>query len=120
MSAAARTMIAFAVYIAITGATLLVAPNALLALVGLPPTQEIWLRVLGMQIVVVAYYYYRASVSEATGFFRATVLGRTAMGVFLTGLAVTGMTGPALVLFGLLEFAGAIWTGLALRSSSAH
>jgi|SRR5688572_19799867 hypothetical protein len=117
MSRAARTIVGFGIYMALTGLTLVIAPNVLLELLGLPPTTEAWLRILGMFMIIVAYYYYRTAVSEATEFFRATVHGRTTMALFLTGLAVTGMTGSVLVLLGLVELAGAVATALALRSS---
>lgn len=118
MSSAARTIVAFGLYMALVGAILVAVPNVLLTLVGLPPTAEAWIRVLGMFMVIVAYYYYRTALSEATEFFRATVYGRTAMALFLTGLAVSGMTGPVLVLFGLAELAGAVATALALRGGT--
>jgi hypothetical protein len=118
MSPPARTLVAFALYMTAVGAILVVSPNTLLALVRLPSTSEIWIRVLGMFMIIVSYYYYRTAVSEATAFFRATVYGRIAMALFLTGLAVAGMAGPVLVLFGLAELAGAAATALALRSSS--
>ena len=120
MTAAAKTVVAFAVYMAVTGVILLASPNTMLALVGLPLTDEVWLRVLGMFMIIVSYYYYRAAVSELTAFFRATVIGRTTMAMFLAGLALTGMGGGVLALFGLAELAGAVATGLALRTSAAR
>lgn len=116
MSRAAKTIVGFGVYMALIGVILVLAPNALLGLVGLPRTDEVWLRVLGMFMVIMSYYYYRTAVSESTAFFRATVRGRTVMALFLTGLAVTGVTGWVLILFGLAELAGAVATALALRA----
>ena len=69
-------------------------------------------------MVVVLYYYWRIAVSEATDVMRATVYGRTCMALFLTALAVTGMAGPVLVLFGLAELAGAVATALALKADA--
>lgn len=116
MSNPARTIVAFAIYMALTGLTLLASPNILLGRLGLPLTDEPWIRVLGMFMVIVAYYYYRSAQSEVTGFFRATVAGRTLMGIFLVVLALTG-TGLVLILFALGEWIGAGATWLALRSS---
>lgn len=117
MSRAARTIVVFGIYMALVGAILVVAPNVLLTILGLPSTDEPWIRILGLFMVVVAYYYYRAAASEATAFFRATVHGRTVMALFL---AVLGMSGArVLILFGAAELTGAIATALALRARPA-
>ena len=100
----------------LTGLILVVSPNTLLGVLGLPLTEDPWIRVLGMFMIAVSYYYYRSAQSEATEFFRATVLGRTAMGLFLSWLAFTS-TGLVLLLFALGEWLGAAATWLALRSS---
>ena len=117
MSTAARTIVAFAIYMALVGVILVVAPNLLLTLLRLPPTDEPWIRILGLMMVIVSYYYWRAAASEATAFFQATVHGRTAMAVFLVLLGITGAR--ILVLFGMAELAGAVATALALRAQSA-
>lgn len=117
MSKAAKTIVGFGIYMAVTGVILLATPNTLLGILGLPLTHEPWIRLLGMFMVIVGYYYYRTAVSEATGFFRATIHGRTAIGFFLIWLGLTG-AGLVLVLFALGEWAGAFATWLALRSSA--
>ena len=115
MSRAARTIVGFGIYMALTGIVLLASPNSLLAILRLPLTHEPWIRLLGMFMVIVSYYYYRTAVSEATGFFRATIHGRTAIGFFLVWLGLTG-AGCVLILFALAEWAGAFATWTALRS----
>jgi hypothetical protein len=118
MSSAAKTMVAFGVYMALVGAILAAYPNALLGLLGLPPTEEVWLRILGLFMVIVAYYYYVGARSEATAFFRATVAGRAVMAIFLAFLGLSGAAGTVLVLFGGAELLGAVATGMALRSAA--
>lgn len=117
MSNAARTIVAFAIYMALVGAVLVAAPNVLLGVLGLPATSEPWIRILGLMTVIMSYYYWRAAASEATAFFQATVAGRTAMAAFLVLLGVTGAR--VLVLFGMAELAGAVATALALRAQSS-
>jgi uncharacterized membrane protein len=116
MSIAAKTIIGFGIYMGLTGLTLAVAPNTLFGLLGLPPTSEPWVRILGVFMMIVSYYYYRAAQSEATGFFHATVHGRITIGLYLVYLGVTGV-GLVLVLFAVGEWIGAIATWLALRSA---
>jgi hypothetical protein len=116
MSKAAKTIVGFAIYMALTGLVLIVSPNTLFAILRLPLTQEPWIRLLGMFMIIVSYYYYRTALSEAQEFFRATVHGRTVIGFFLVYLACTGAGWP-LILFACGEWLGAILTWLALRSS---
>jgi hypothetical protein len=118
MSKAAKTIVGFAIYMALTGLVLIVSPNTLLGILRLPLTQEPWIRLLGMFMVIVSYYYYRTALSEAREFFRATVHGRTVIGFFLVWLGLTSV-GWVLVLFALGEWAGALLTWLALRSPVA-
>jgi hypothetical protein len=116
MSKAAKTIIGFAVYMTLTGLVLIISPNTLFAILGLPLTDEPWIRLLGMFMIVVSYYYCRTAQSEAQEFFRATVHGRAAMGLFLVYLACTG-AGGVLILFACGEWLGAALTWFALRSS---
>jgi hypothetical protein len=44
MSSSARSIYFFGIYIACLGALLIFLPNALLGLVNLPPTEEVWIR----------------------------------------------------------------------------
>jgi hypothetical protein len=112
-------MIGFGIYMAATGLVLAVAPNVLLPLLGLPPTDEPWIRLLGAFMIVVAYYYYRCAIAEQVAFFRATVHGRMAIAIFLLGLAVV-LPATVLVLFAAMEVAGALVTARALGSSAGR
>lgn len=115
MSKAAKTIFAFGIYMAVTGIVLVISPNTLLGILGLPLTNEPWIRLLGFFMIMVGYYYYRTAQSEATGFFRATIHGRTMIGFFLVWLGLTG-SGLILVLFAAGEWIGASATWLALRA----
>jgi uncharacterized membrane protein len=114
MSTAAKTIIVFGIYMAVTGLILVVSPNTLFNIIGLPPTDEPWVRILGMFMMIVAYYYYRTVQSENEAFFRATIHGRTTIGFFLVYLALTG-AGMVLILFAVGEWIGAALTWWALR-----
>ncbi len=116
MSKAAKTIIGFAIYMTLTGIPLVLAPNLLLGILRLPLTDEPWIRLLGMFMIIVSYYYYRAAKSEAVEFFHATVHGRTTIGFFMIWLGLT-QAGWVLALFALGEWLGAAITWFALRSS---
>jgi hypothetical protein len=54
---------------------------------------------------------------ELTPFFKASVYARPAVIVCFAAFVLLGMARPVLIFFGLIDLLGAIWTGLALRSS---
>lgn len=115
MSPAAVSMLVFGVYMASEAAILLVAPNILFSLFGLPLTQEVWPRVVGIALAVFAYYYIRAAFQEITAFFVISTQGRVIQFVLFTGLVVAGLGQPTLLLFSGIELASGLWTWFALK-----
>lgn len=115
MGSSAFTIKAFGVYILLTGWGLLLTPGLILGLFGFAPTTEIWIRVLGALAIVLGYYYWACGAAGAAAFFRATVRGRIAFCVLCVGLVATAGAPWPLLLFGVVDLAGAAWTHLALR-----
>jgi hypothetical protein len=120
MSAPARTVAMFSVYLFITGLSFLFIPNVVLPLFGFQATTEVWIRVLGLLVMIVGSYYLYCARCEFRPFLRATVLGRVAFCMGLVTLALFDAGGPMLVLFGSVDLAGALWTGLSLRAESSN
>ena len=116
MSNAAKSIFAFGIYLAGSGAILVVTPNTLFAVLGLPSTSEVWVRVVGVLTLVLAFYFIQAARNELTDFFRWTVYARLSVMVFFTAFVLVGFVGPVLILFGAVDLLGAIWTSWALRS----
>ena len=117
MSKAAKSVFTFGVYIIIAGFFLLIIPNFVLEFHGLKPTSEIWIRVVGMLITILGFYYILCARQELTYFFKLTVYGRASIIVFFSIFVLLNLTKWPLILFGLIDFAGAAWTALALRTS---
>jgi hypothetical protein len=117
MSPAARSVLVFSIYLDVLGLVLIVAPNLLLSLFRIAETNEVWIRVVGMLVLILGYYYWTAARHELTAMLRATVVGRTAVLVFFVAYAVAGLGPATLVLFGVIDVLGAAWTGAALRAS---
>jgi len=118
MSYGAKTVFVFGIYLVVLGITLIALPNLLLNAFGFPATSEVWIRVVGMLVLILAFYYTQAARKELTVFFQWTVYARASVIVFFLAFVVLGLAKAALILFGVVDLAGAIWTGLALRSSS--
>jgi hypothetical protein len=117
MSRAARSILIFGVYIVVVGVLLSTSPNALIGPLGFPDAQEPWIRVLGVVVIVLGCYYVQAARQEVTSFFQWTIWGRVAILAGFSLLVVAGQVAPALILFGVIDAAGAAWTALELRAS---
>ena len=118
MNNAAFSMKAFAAYLFALGAILLIAPNVLLALFGFPETQEVWIRVVGLLVGVLAAFYWAAALQGVRPLFRLSVFTRGFAFLALTAFALLGLGKPMLALFGDVDLAGALWTFLALKKAA--
>ena len=114
MTSSARTILIFGIYIVGLGLILLLVPNLLLGAFGFEETTEPWVRVLGVVVTALGYYYVVAARSNAQAFFSATVHGRVWLFLCFLALAALGMAKPILILFGLVDLFGAIWTRVTL------
>jgi hypothetical protein len=117
VSRAARSILAFGIYCLAVGAVLIFAPNLLLGLLRLEPTREVYIRVLGVVVTTLGFYYIAAARAEAVSFFRWTVWGRPFVLAAFIALVLAGAGPPIMILFGAADAAGAVWTALALRGS---
>ena len=116
MSNSARSVLVFGLYLVVLGIILLVAPNFLLGMFVLPSTTEVWIRIVGMLVLFLGFYYTQAAGKEMTDFFRWTVYLRSTVIIFFVVFVLLGFASPPLIMFGVVDLLGAIWTGLALRS----
>ena len=119
MNAAAISVLVYGIYLFANGVGLLCAPNIPLGLLGLPPTQEPWVRVLGLVAGEVGFYFAFAALRGVAGLFRATVHARGVAGLTLIALMVLGLGPVQLSLFAAVDLASAFWTHLAIRRSDA-
>jgi hypothetical protein len=115
MSRAARSLFIFAIYVAVVGAWLILSPNSFLHFFGFPPTDQVWIRIVGMCFGALAFYYSLSSVMNLRPFIQLTVYARALTLPFFIGLVALRLTQPVLILFGVIDLAGAVWTEIALR-----
>jgi hypothetical protein len=97
-------------YVLISGLQLLFIPNFLLATFGLEPTSEIWIRVLGLLVLVLSFYYYAMYKNGGKEVIRATVQGRSLFCAGLVMFVILGMAKPVLIFFAVVETGLALWT----------
>ena len=102
------------------GTTLVVAPNLLLNIFNVPETSEVWIRIAGVLVLLIGYCYVREEKkkNDMTNFFRWTIYARSSVLIFLAVFVLLNYVKPILILFGVFDLAGALWTALALRSQN--
>jgi hypothetical protein len=118
MNNAAKSVYGFGLYLLALSVIVIVTPNTLLGLLGLPPTDEVWIRVIGVLVLILGFYFTQAARKGLTDFFRWTVYVRSSLILFLAAFVALGFAGPSLILLGVVDLLGAVWTALALRQAS--
>lgn len=119
MSKPAVSIIVYGIYYLVAGLTYLVLPDLALTLFGFPIEGTWILRVAGVLLGVHGYFFVQAARQELAPYFRWTVHGRIAASVLFAAVAALGLAQPMLILFGVIDLVGAVWTWLALRTSSS-
>lgn len=110
-----KTVLYWSYYVFAIGVLLSLAPGFTFDLVGMDLEGEIWVRVIGVLVLLLATYYYAAAISNARTVVVASLLGRIFAALALVVLWLTG--GPwQLSLFALVDVSGAVWTWSALQS----
>ncbi|HEX8844461.1 MAG TPA: hypothetical protein VF791_07445 [Pyrinomonadaceae bacterium] len=120
MSQAAKSLFVFGIYLCILGLILLFVPNLILQAFGAPPTNEVWIRINGMLVLCLSFYYVLAARNELTSFIRWTVWARVAVIFYFAAFVLLVSAPKALLLFGLVDLLSALWTWLALKKDKSR
>src|SRR5690348_10481223 len=115
MTKGSRTIYFFGIYLMLLAVSLMAFPNTLLGMFQIPATNEIWIRVLGAVVLDIGILYVFMAPANSALFMMLTVYVRISILVWFILFAMLGMAPPQLVLFGLLDAAGAAWTYFTLR-----
>ncbi len=115
MSNSAKTIYYFSFYLFILGAALVVVPNLLLQPFGIPPTEEVWIRIVGMLILMLGVLYFNAAKLQLHGLYKFMAYNRIAVLFFLIAFVLLGWTVAPLIIFGVIDAASGIWTLSELR-----
>jgi hypothetical protein len=118
MSKAAFSSKVFAIYLFVIAPLLVFAPNAMLGLFGIAPTSEVWIRVVGVIAFNLGVYSWVAAKHDSTAFLAASVYTRCSVFVAFAIFGGLGLVSPMIILFGLVDLAGAVWTYLSLKADA--
>ena len=111
-------MFAFGIYMTIMGFILLIAPEIILRLGGVNTTADLGWRMFGMILLYLTYYYFRSALQEKEmkKFFLWTVQARSTVIIIFLIFVLVGLAHWIIIIFALVDFAGALLTLLALKT----
>jgi hypothetical protein len=92
-----NSIYAFGIYIAITGVVLMLIPQVLFNALQLSGSPNIWVRLLGIALSALGYYYIKAAKDQNLEFIEGTVPVRIGQ-FFLVGLLLILNGGPFILL----------------------
>ena len=118
MTAAAKSVYYFGIYLYVTGLTLIFIPNIFLKTIQLPETNEVWIRVVGLLAFIIGFYYHRSGAANTTSFFKLTIPARVLVFIAFTAFVLLKYASPILIGFGVIDLLGAIWTWTALKKTN--
>jgi len=114
MRNAGLSVLLFGAYLIALGTILLLVPNILLGIFGIPDTDEVWIRILGGVLIALGYLYVEGGRAASEWFMRASVVSRAGVAAVLFALVLVGEAPPVIALFGTVDLAAAAWTAYAL------
>ena len=115
MNQSTLSMAVFGVYISLLGSALMIIPNPIITLFGFEPVTDIWIRILGLILVILAYYFFMAIKEKAYNFYKWTAYGRFPIFFVFLAFVLLKLAPPVLLLFGAFDTSCAIWTAIALK-----
>ena len=117
MTKAAISVTYFGYYLLVLGVIVIFAPNTLLDLFQMEPTNEVWIRVVGVLTLMIGLYYVRTAPTNNEVFLKTTVIARVLVMLWFTIFVLVGWVSFQLIFFGAVDLAGAAWTWLAMRKT---
>jgi hypothetical protein len=115
MDSTTISIFVFGIYLIFVGLGFLLIPNVILPLFRFPKTDEPWIRVMAILILIIAYFYLVAAHHNIIPIYWATVFGRTFVFLSFAILVLTKKARPMLLAFGIIDALGALWTLLTIR-----
>ncbi len=115
MSQSAKSVFIYGIYLALVGLMLIFVPNVLLNLFGIKPTNEAWIRLEGVLLMVMAVYYFIGAKFELIVILKATAFIRFTVIIFFTAFVMLELLSPSIIIISVFDFLGGTWTYLMLK-----
>ena len=118
MTPTAKSVFYYSFYMMGMGLSLLFIPNLILGVFGFEPTNDVWIRILGLFAFCAGMLYFYCGHTNQTGFFRISVTERIVFFLGMVRIVLFLPANPLLALIGSVDLFGAIWTALTLRRAN--
>ncbi len=117
MTRAAKSVFFFSFYMIIIGLFMIFFPIVTLRILNIGESASILVRFIGMVVIFMGYFYLRAGMNEGKfrPFYMLTLHTRFSAIVILILFVIFLKANPVIVVFGLIDFSGAIWTIVSMR-----
>ena len=109
------SLIIHSIYVILTGLQLIFIPNTMLALFGIAPTTEIWIKILGTVVLSLSFMYYAISQYGSREVVQSSVWARLLVSAGFILFVLFGQAETNLILFAGIDMVTAIWTWTELK-----
>ncbi len=117
MIGAAKSVQYFGVYLFIEGILILIVPKLFLSFFLLE-AQDVWVRITGLCLVILGYFYFHMGKSNVRPFLVLSTHTRSFQMIVLAIFVTLGWIGPMILIAGGLEFLSGVWTFFELRKEA--
>ncbi len=115
MRQSSLSMLVFTVYMCVLCVGFLLFPAPFVTFFGFPTPDPLWIRMFGIVLGILSFYYIIAIREQAFQFYKWTFLGRLVLFPSFLVFVLLDIAPPVLLAFGAFETGCAVWTGLSLR-----
>lgn len=109
------TIRVFGGYLLLLGVTGMLIPDALLRVLGMPASHDAWPRIASMLVLNYGLLYVWIVKTRALVILRYTVYARMLVLVYLGAFVAAGLVQPIILIFGVADAGGGLWTLWTLR-----
>jgi len=102
------------------GLPFLLIPHFALGLFGMTAGDDVWVRMLGLFVLIMGIYYVMAVKVDFEPFYSWTVPARYATATFMTVMPILGAVAPTILIFAAVDAIAATLTVLAMRVDAAE
>jgi hypothetical protein len=117
---AAMSFFVFGLYMTVLGIALVLAPNPLLSLVGIAETTEVWVRVVGVLVVVIGILDVLIAQADLRVVMRWGIYLRSGAAASLVAFAAADLVEPGILIFAAVDALSVAWAVLALRAEAPN
>ncbi|HMW40105.1 MAG: hypothetical protein K1X68_03700 [Saprospiraceae bacterium] len=118
MTNSSKSAFYFGIYLISTGLVFILIPDTVISLMQLPAIPEGWGRMIGLLAAVIGIYYIVSGKANAQSFIKSSIYVRFGFLISVILLYLTGQMPVSIIIFGLVDALGAVWTAMALKSET--